>query len=332
MVPVCHSEFVLEYTQNQSGLGEMSGLYRKMARIRAFELKTQSLKDVGEIPGSIHLAVGQEAIPVGFCDELKADDIVGATYRGHGWALAKGIPPVDIFAEMMGRDSRLNGGRGASLYFSSAKHHFLGENSIVGAGAPIAAGAALSARNEGAGRVVISTFGDGAANQGVVLETFNMSAVMGLPIIFVVENNVYSEMSPIVDMMRGKSLASRAAGFGIHSYAIDGNDPLQVIGAARDSIDRARRGDGPTFVEAHTVRLAGHYSGDAQQYRSSEEIKAAWEDEPLARLRKAADHSTLSGYDAIDDEVQSEVAEAAEEARNLPTPDPATAGRYLYVS
>lgn len=303
-----------------------------MARIRVFEQKSQTLKEAGDIPGSIHLAIGQEAIPVGFCAELNPDDMVSATYRGHGWALAKGILPVDIFAEMMGRDSALNGGRGASLYFSSAAHHFLGENSIVGAGAPIAAGAALTARNEGQGRVVIATFGDGAVNQGVVMETFNIAAVMALPIIFVIENNVYSEMSPIVDMMRGSSLASRAAGFGIHSYSIDGNNPLAVIGAARDAIHRARSGEGPTFVEAHTVRLAGHYSGDAQQYRTAEELQAAWADEPLRRLRDKADADTLAVYDQIDRDVTAEIDRAAEDAKSLPTPDPQTAGRYLYVS
>lgn len=330
--PVCHSEFVPEYTQNESPPVDLTDLYRAMARIRVFEQQTQSLKEAGDIPGSIHLAIGQEAIPVGFCWELRRDDVVGATYRGHGWALAKGIAPTDIFAEMMGRDSRLNGGRGASLYFSSARHGFLGENSIVGAGAPIAAGAALQARNEGVGKVVIATFGDGAMNQGIVMETMNIAAVMDLPLIFVIENNVYSEMTPIVDMMRGTSLASRAAGFGLHAYSIDGNDPLQVIGAARDSIDRARNGGGPTFIEAHTVRLAGHYSGDAQQYRTAEELKAGWDDEPLARLRNVATPQTLARYDDIDREVKEEIEAAVRDAKALPTPDPYTAGRFLYVS
>jgi len=303
-----------------------------MARIRCFEDRTQGLKEAGEIPGSIHLAIGQEGIPVGFCHELENADMVGATYRGHGWALAKGISPAGIFAEMMGRDSPLNGGRGASLYFSSAKHGFLGENSIVGAGAPIAAGAALAARNARNGRVVVSTFGDGAMNQGVVLETLNIAAVMALPIIFVIENNVYSEMSPIVDMMRGESLASRVAGFGIPSYTVDGNNPLAVIGAARDAISRARRGDGPTFVEAKTVRLAGHYSGDTQHYRDAEELAGAWKDEPITRMRKDADDQTLRTYDLIDAEVAAEIDGDLAAARSLPYPDPATAKRHLYAS
>jgi TPP-dependent pyruvate/acetoin dehydrogenase alpha subunit len=309
----------------------MANLYRQMSRIRVFEQMTQSLKEAGEIPGSIHLSIGQEAIPVGFCHELAEDDMVSTTYRGHGWALAKGIPPAGIFAEMIGRDSSLNGGRGASLYFSSAAHNFLGENSIVGAGAPIATGAALSARNAGDGRVVVSTFGDGAMNQGVVLEALNIAVVMDLPVIFVIENNVYSEMTPIVDMMRGESLASRAAGFGIHSYVIDGNDPMAVIGAARDAIDRARSGRGPTFIEAKTVRLAGHYSGDAQQYRDPEELRVAWSDEPLVRLRQGADQATLDLYDSIDVEVASELQQSLEEAQRLPTPDPSTAKRHLYA-
>lgn len=321
-----------DYTLNNPKPIVVGDLYRQIARIRFFEQRTQSLKEAGEIPGSIHLAIGQEAIPVGFCHELLPTDMVSATYRGHGWALAKGVPPAGIFAEMMGRDSALNGGRGASLYFSSADQGFLGENSIVGAGAPIATGAALSARNSGDGRVVISTFGDGAMNQGVVSEAMNIAAVMSLPVVFVIENNVYSEMTPIVDMMRGDSLASRAAGFGMHSFAIDGNDPLAVIGAARDAIRRARRGEGPTFVEAHTVRLAGHYSGDAQQYRDMDELQAAWADEPLVRMREAADEQTRSLFDSIDIEIAAELDEAFDEAKSLPTPDPSTVKRYLYAS
>lgn len=308
----------------------LSELYRSMLRIRLFEEQTQKLKEAGEIPGSIHLAIGQEAIPVGFCRGLHISDLVGATYRGHGWALAKGVPAEAIFAEMMGRESKLNGGRAGSPFFSSSTNGFLGENSIVGGGVPIAAGAALSARNAEDGRVVITSFGDGAMNQGVVLETINLAVVMSLPLVFVVENNVYSEMTPISAMMRGESLASRAAGFGIHSYSVDGNDPLEVINVAQDSINRARQGNGPTFVEAHTIRLAGHYSGDAQQYRQVTELRDAWENEPLARMRRTADQSTNDFYDTIHEEVAVEIQVALAKARNFSDPDPSTARRHVY--
>lgn len=309
----------------------VQSLYRAMVRIRRFEERTQELKEQGEIPGSIHLAIGQEAIPVGFAQELQERDWVGATYRGHGWALAKGIEPAAIFAEMMGRDSSLNGGRGASLYFSSAAHRFLGENSIVGAGMAIAAGSALSALHRGDHSATVCSIGDGAVNQGIVMETMNLAAVMKLPLVFVIENNVYSEMMKIADLMRGKSLASRAAGFGIHSYQVDGNDPLAVMAAARDALHRARSGEGPTFVEAMTVRLAGHYSGDTQHYRDPEELAAARLDEPLRRIRTSADAELTADLDRIDAEVAEEIERAVESARKIPFPDPATAKDHVYV-
>ena len=309
----------------------MRSLYRAMARIRRFEERTQELKEQGEIPGSIHLAIGQEAIPVGFEQELTDADWVGATYRGHGWALVKGIDPAAIFAEMMGRDSSLNGGRGASLYFSSARHRFLGENSIVGAGVAIAAGSALASLHRGDQSVTVCSLGDGAVNQGIVMETMNLAAVMELPLVFVVENNVYSEMRKSVDLMRGKSLASRAAGFGIVSYQIDGNDPLAVMGAARDALHRARSGGGPTFIEAMTVRLAGHYSGDMQQYRDPEELAAAHRDEPLRRIRDVADEEMTADLDHIDAAVALEIENAIEQARATAFPDPTTAKDHVYV-
>ncbi|MEU1755198.1 thiamine pyrophosphate-dependent dehydrogenase E1 component subunit alpha [Micromonospora matsumotoense] len=305
--------------------------YRLMARIRRFEERLTALKDAGEIPGSIHLCNGQEAIPVGACRALRDGDYVTATYRGHGWAIARGVDLTGLFAEMMGRDSALCGGRAASPYLSDPGRWFVGENSIVGAGVPIATGAALTAQRTGSGAVSVVTIGDGAMNQGNVHEALNLAAVLDLPLVLVVENNVYSEMSRISDMVRVRQLAERAAGYGLPGRVVDGNDPDAVAEAVTEAVTRAREGSGPSIVEAMTERLVGHYSGDAQHYRPTGEIAAAREREPLARVRRAADADLTARLDAIDAEVSTEIETAVTAARAVPYPDPATAEEHVYV-
>ena len=305
--------------------------YRLMARIRRFEERLTALKDAGEIPGSIHLCNGQEAVPVGACRALRDGDHVTATYRGHGWAIARGVDLTGLFAEMMGRDSALCGGRAASPYLSDPGRWFVGENSIVGAGVPIATGAALTAQRTGSGAVSVVTIGDGAMNQGNVHEALNLAAVLDLPLVLVVENNVYSEMSRISDMVRVRQLAERAAGYGLPGRVVDGNDPDAVAEAVTEAVDRAREGSGPSIVEAMTERLVGHYSGDAQHYRPTGEIAAAREREPLARIRRAADADLTARLDAIDAEVSTEIETAVTAARAVPYPDPATAEEHVYV-
>ncbi|WKU07019.1 thiamine pyrophosphate-dependent dehydrogenase E1 component subunit alpha [Micromonospora sp. HUAS LYJ1] len=305
--------------------------YRLMARIRRFEERLTALKDAGEIPGSIHLCNGQEAIPVGACRALRDGDHVTATYRGHGWAIARGVDLAGLFAEMMGRDSALCGGRAASPYLSDPGRWFVGENSIVGAGVPIAAGAALTAQRTGSGAVSVVSIGDGAMNQGNVHEALNLAAVLDLPLVLVLENNVYSEMSRISDMVRVRQLADRAAGYGLPGRVVDGNDPDAVAEAVTEAVDRAREGSGPSIVEAMTERLVGHYSGDVQHYRPAGEIAAARQREPLARIRQAADADLTARLDAIDAEVAAEIETAVTAARAVPHPDPATAEEHVYV-
>ncbi|MER7169386.1 thiamine pyrophosphate-dependent dehydrogenase E1 component subunit alpha [Micromonospora sp. NPDC000207] len=305
--------------------------YRAMARIRRFEERLAALKDDGEIPGSIHLCNGQEAIPVGAARALRDGDHVTATYRGHGWALARGVDMAGLFAEMMGRDSAVNGGRAASPYLSDPSRWFMGENSIVGAGVPIATGAALTAQRTGSGAVSVVTIGDGAMNQGNVHEAINLAAVLDLPLVVVVENNVYSEMSRIEDMVRIRQLAERAAGYGIPGRVVDGNDADAVADALTEAVTRAREGSGPSIVEAMTERLVGHYSGDVQHYRPAGEIASAREREPLARIRAAADAELTARLDAVDAEVEAEVEAAVTAAREVPYPDPATVKEHVYV-
>ncbi|MFE0593304.1 thiamine pyrophosphate-dependent dehydrogenase E1 component subunit alpha [Micromonospora echinospora] len=305
--------------------------YRSMARIRRFEERLAALKDAGEIPGSIHLCNGQEAIPVGAARALRDGDHVTATYRGHGWAIARGVDLVGLFAEMMGRDSALCGGRAASPYLTDPGRWFIGENSIVGAGVPVAAGAALTAQRTGSGAVSVVSIGDGAMNQGNVHEALNLAAVLDLPLVLVVENNVYSEMSRIEDMVRIRQLADRAPAYGVPGRVVDGNDCDAVAEAVTEAVTRAREGGGPSIVEAMTERLVGHYSGDVQHYRPAGEIAAAREREPLARIRQAADADLTARLDVIDAEVAAEVEAAVTAARAVPFPDPATVKEHVHV-
>jgi TPP-dependent pyruvate/acetoin dehydrogenase alpha subunit len=304
--------------------------YQQMQRIRQFEDRCMVLKDQGQIPGSIHLCTGQEAIPVAGCSALRDGDYVAATYRGHGWALARGTDPAALFAELMGRDSSLCGGRAASPYFSDPAHGFLGESSIVGAGVPIACGAALSAQRAGQQAVAAVSIGDGALNQGAVHEALNMAAVLSLPLIMVVENNVYSEMSPIVDMVRINPLSRRAEGYGIPGSTVDGNDVEAVREAMIIAVDRARSGGGPTLIEGLTERLVGHYSGDVQHYRPAGEIARAWEKEPIRRMLDAHPESAAE-FDEIDRRVAAEIETAVADALATPLPDPATVKEHLYA-
>ncbi len=242
--------------------------YRTMWRIRLFEGKVTELKLAGQIAGSVHLCSGQEAIPVGAVAGLDlARDVVFATYRGHGWAIACGSDLTSLLAELLGRSTGINGGRCGSAYLSDPDRGFYGENSIVGAGVPHAVGAALASRYDHSGRVAVAAFGDGALNQGAVHEAMNLAAAMSLPVIFIVESNTYSEMTPTMAMVGNPNLFERAAAYGFPGLRIDGNDPAAVTDAIRWARERASDGLGPTLVEAMTERLAGHYIGDPEHYR-----------------------------------------------------------------
>ena len=306
--------------------------YRDLLRIRRFEERLLSLHAEGRIEGSMHLCDGQEAIPVGSCRALMEHDFVMATYRGHGWAVARGIPLHDLFSELLHRNSPLCGGRGGSPYFSAIQYGFLGENSVVGAGLPVAAGSALAARYDADESVTLVDIGDGAMNQGAVHEAMNFAAVYDLPLIIMVENNVYSEMTPIRDMVRIDTLSDRAAAYGIPGTTIDGNDVDAVSAAVDQAVARARRGDGPSLIEAMTERIVGHYTGDLEHYRPAGEVEEAKKHEPIARLRSIAESQGQSAEcDRVEAESAAEIDAALEQALAVPPPDPATAEDYVYV-
>ena len=234
-------------------------------RMRAFEEKVRDLRLAGDAVGSIHLGIGQEAIPVGAAGLIGPDDAVFATYRGHYWALACGVPPAALFGEILGRAAGVNGGRGGSAHLSSPGHRFFGENSIVGAGAPIAVGAALAGRFDETNRVALTVFGDGAMNQGSVHESMNMAAAMNLPVVFVCENNTWSELTPIAEMVRDPQLHRRAAAYGMPGEldearrtepAVRLAEQLRAAGADEDTIAGAERDARAEIEQAAAEALA----------------------------------------------------------------------------
>lgn len=293
------------------------GHLTRMRRIRALEEMIAQLRAESQIVGSVHLCNGQEAIYVGACAALDLSrDAVFPTYRGHGWAMACGVPPRAILAELLGRSTGISGGRGGSAYFTAPEYGFFGENSIVGAGAPIATGAALAATFDGSGRVAVASFGDGALNQGAVHEAMNFAAIRSLPVIFIVENNSYSELTPISAMVKVDQLFRRANAYGMPGARVDGNDPAAVEDAVAQAVARARRGKGPVLLELITQRLVGHYIGDVQHYRPEGELEEVSKVEPILRLEQKLIGlgRTREELDALHAAVQNEIETAAAEA------------------
>lgn len=317
-----------------AAMDTLADLLRQMLRVRLFEEAVAELRASGEIVGSVHLCNGQEAISVGACAALDLSrDLVFPTYRGHGWTLSCGAPMEAVFAELLGRESGLNGGRGGSAYHSAPDYGMYGENSIVGAGAPIACGAALAAQFDGSKRVAVAVFGEGAMNQGAVHEAMNFASVRHLPVVFVIENNGYSELTPTTAMVRVTQLYKRASAYGIQGLRVDGNDVVGVRDTMRHVVEAVRSGRGPALVEAVTQRLVGHYIGDMQQYRPRGEVESAAQDEPIVRARgqllaagwPKADVTTLEA------EVRFEVQEARAGALRAEMASSATVGDHLYA-
>ncbi len=263
---------------------QLADAYRQMHVIRKFEETIRRLYERGQIRGSFHPCVGQEATAVGGCLALRRDDYVTCTYRGHGVALAKGLTVRAGLAEMLGKRTGCSKGKGGSMHFTAIEAGLLGANAIVAAGIPHAAGAALAAQMQGRDTVALTYFGEGAVNQGVFHEAVNLAAVWKLPLILLCENNLYSEMTPIHETSSVASMVRRGEAYNLPSLRIDGNDLEAVYAAVAEAVARARAGDGPTFIEAMTYRLWGHMMGDPQVYRTKQEVTEAWQTEPILRL------------------------------------------------
>lgn len=310
-------------------------MYRTMLLIRRFEERATQFFLNGQIRGSFHPCIGQEATAVGACFALRRDDYMTCTYRGHGQSIAKGLDPKEAMAELLGRRTGCSKGKGGSMHYTDPSIGLLGENAIVGAGVPIAVGAALTAQLDKTDRVSLTFFGDGTVNQGVFHEALNLAAIWKLPVIFFCENNLYSEMTPIRDMVGMERLADRAAAYGVCSVVIpDGYDPIAVYETTLEAVERARAGGGPTFIEAMTYRLVGHMIGDTEPYRTKEEV-AEWRKRdstiifPQRLVREFG--ASPAEVAAAEAEVAAQIEEIARFAQESPWPDPSEVAEDVFA-
>lgn len=307
------------------------GLYRTVRLIRRFEERAVELVRSGDIVGGIHPYTGQEAIAAGVCAALRVDDMITSTHRGHGHVLAKGADPARVLAELAGRATGLNKGRGGSMHAADFALGILGANAIVGANGAITAGAAWATRQEGSDRVAVSFFGDGAVNQGVLLEAMNLAALWRLPVLFVCENNGYATTLTVTDAVAG-TITGRGEAFGIPSVTVDGMDPRTVLAASREAVDRARAGGGPSLVECLTYRFDAHHTWEHKarvRYRGDDEVRSGRERDPVE-----IQGARLTGGDRtrVDAEVESVVDAAVAFALDSPHPDPVGALDHLYAT
>ena len=311
-------------------------LLRQMLLIREIEQRSQNLGagTPPEIAGSAHFCAGQEAVPVGTLAALHDDDQVVATYRGHGWALTSGLSLIEVFGEICQRGIGVNGGRGGSAYMMAPERRFIGENSIVGAGVPIACGVAMSNLASGNGRVVAVSIGDGAFNQGSTHEGLAFAAARSLPVLVICENNGWSELTPTSLTFKIERIAQRASGYGIPGVTIDGVDPLVVRETVAQAAKRAREGRGPVLIECRVPRLWGHYNRDIEHYRPKEDRDLARARDPIVVYSdKLIADGVLNreGFDELAASVQSEMDEAQKIVVNSPPPDAAVARRHMYA-
>ncbi len=308
--------------------------YKKMLELRLFELKVQELYRNARLPGFVHLYVGEEAVAVGVCSNLEAQDMVFSTHRGHGHALAKGVPPQIVLAELWGKSTGSSGGRGGSMHMYAPEYGFMGTNGIVGAPIPLATGAALSAKMRKNGQVVVCFFGDGAVNSGSFHEAVNLGSVWNLPVVYVCENNLYATEMAFLRATKNTGVANRAGAYGMVGLEVDGQDVVAVHEAAHAAIRRAREGDGPTLIECKTYRYVGHHEGDpGTDYRTREEVQQWRQRDPVKLARKlliesgGADENKLK---AADREVEELIDQAVEFAENSPEPSAESVNDHVF--
>lgn len=311
-------------------------LYARMLRIRLVEERLAQVQVEGELPGPVHLYIGQEAVAVGVCAHLTDADWIASTHRGHGHFLAKSRETRKLVAEVYGRATGVCGGKGGSMHVADVSKGILGANGIVGGGIALATGAALTAKTRGEGHVAVGFFGDGAANQGVLLEALNVAALWKLPLVLVCENNGFSEFSPTETVTAGE-IWRRATPFGVPSEAVDGNDVLAVYAAAGTAIDRGRHGEGPTMLEMRTYRLRGHVEAEktflSKPYRTDDEVEIRRTAEPIARCRSLLRGAGVSDavVDAAEARERAEVEAAFEYAAQSPWPEVETAFEHMFA-
>jgi pyruvate dehydrogenase E1 component alpha subunit len=308
-------------------------LYRTMLTIRVFEQRVAREFRTGDIPGFVHMYIGEEAVAAGVCANLEDSDYVTSTHRGHGHCIAKGCDLRRMMAEIYGREDGLCRGRGGSMHIADFSRGMLGANAIVGGGIALATGAGLASSVRGGGRVAVAFFGDGAANQGVLHESLNLAAIWKLPVLYVCENNGFAESTPAAYATSVPDVASRAASYGIPGVVVDGADVLAVYAAAHEAVQRARAGDGPTLLEVKTYRFMGHFEGDPDRYRDDDDRRLTRERDAVATLRErliSSGASTEGELDGLREELEAAVSDAVEFARASPFPSAGDIDRFVY--
>lgn len=324
-------EHTTDYTAQR-----VAEFYETMSTIRHFEQSAKRDYLDGQIPGFLHLYIGQEAIATGVCAALRREDMIASTHRGHGHCIAKGADVKRMMAELFGREAGLCKGRGGSMHIADFSVGMLGANGIVGGGFNIAAGAALACKQIlKDDRVSVVFFGDGASNRGTFHEAMNAAAIWKLPVIFVNEMNHWASSTPYRSTCELENLADRAAAYGMPGVIVDGQDVFAVYAAAKQAVARARAGEGPTFIEAKTYRIEGHFIGDSEFYREKEETMRIFRaTDPLKLLRERACADGLMGmaqFDAIDEACDQKIRQAKAFALASPEPDAAKFMDHVYA-
>jgi pyruvate dehydrogenase E1 component alpha subunit len=312
----------------------MLEMLRRMERIHEFENTAVDLFKRGQVKGAIHTCFGMEASHVGVCMALRKDDLIAGTHRSHGHNIAKGADPKHMFAEILGKESGYCKGRGGSMHIAAFETGSLGALAVVGSGIPIAVGAALAFQMHGEDRVAVPFFGDGASNTGNFHEGMNLAAIWDLPIVFALENNHYAVSTCVDYSIKIKDLSIRAQSYGMRALHVDGFDVTAVYRAAKQAIDLARGGQGPTLLVTECYRLDGHYSGEPQVYRTREEVEEWRKCEPIPRFRNELLQKgvfTQAELDDVHNEILQEMDSAVQFARGSKYPDPETAFDYIYA-
>lgn len=309
-------------------------MFRRMTLIRKFEDYLFQMFLQGLVPGTLHQYQGQEAVAVGVCSALRKDDLVFGTHRPAGHAIAKGGSLPALAAEIWGKTTGCCGGKGGQMHLMDYSAGAMLANAIVGANIPIATGAAIGFKLSGSDRVAVSFFGDGATNTGAFHEAINLAAVKNAPVIFVCENNLYAASTHMSNTIRVKDIAKRAESYALPNFTVDGMDVLAVYQSAKDAVIRARKGDGPTFLEYKTYRFCGHSRGDPGGYRSKEEVASWRERDAIINCRKlliSDCNKNEHELESIEKECQSEVEKAVEFALNSPEPSPEDCFRHVFA-
>ncbi len=313
------------------GNAELREFFQEMLLIRRFEEKVEERFRAGELPGFLHVAIGQEAVAVGVCRALDEGDVIASTHRAHGHTLAKGTHPNELMAELYGKAEGCSHGYGGSMHLYDVERGNLGANAVVGGGLPAITGAALSFKLRGEPRVAVAFFGDGATNIGTFHESLNLAQLWTVPAVFVCENNHWAESTPARQHMPIDDVSKRALAFGMKAIKVDGQDVEAVYAGAHEALDHAREGKGPVFLDVETYRLTGHYIGDPQVYRPKEELKELREtQDPIKKLRERLGLST-DEVEEIDREVTELVEASVEFAKNGTDPKPEDALKNVYA-